>query len=611
MKNMFFKVIYLISLVSTLFYSTLALTMQKDNLSDDTIINQLKSHGIRSHVTYIHSGYKHSDYKNFPTQPFLTLTQAEKINSYFSDNIIQFIELNDNYQYESILLKKRDVIDILFPTAKFENYPDGEHFFTLDEKFQPHHLNSVEEAWKQDCYLKVVIEQGKVIKIQKRPLTLIEKNVFTYWSNGNKQNEISEKLDLDNNVIIRYEVNYDQTGQRTKMLEHNFVTNYKAIMTYLYRDDVYSTMDIFNEKGIKVNHTIIYDQLGRVESQYLDESGKIVKTSNAEPDIMENVILPQNAIYRSLPMDFKRVSPYYVEQLINQMASNTDNTQADKNAITRAIFLGIKPYSSYYHSTPFPRWGEKRYKNYPHQFPMSLAEAEFQHPKDGYVDLVKVTIGLNYQYQTISMEKWQQKPLSLPTEQFKSLENGTYFFSLDNEGKITPLEGIEQAIILPTYVRLEKVMGKIDSIVQKTRIQKTLQRYEYSDNDQMHKQIFNVLESPIMQPLTIETIYDEKGVFIISQSIIDNENRKIAIFNRHNKDNIYGVIERFNLTGIKTNHIIRYFGNIYENQYLDNQGNIEFTTSDIEDKTNPKLYDKLPLHSDKFIQLIFNKYLDK
>ena len=610
MKTAFLKKIHLFILIS-LFYSILGMAMNNDNLTDDIIINQLKIQGIKPHVTYIHSDYPYTDYKNFPTQPFLTLTEAERKISYFSDNEIQFIELNNNYQYEKILFNKRDVIDILFPIAMFSEYSDGEHFFTLDEKYQLHHLNSVEEAWKQDCYLKIVIEKGKVVKMQKRPLTWIQKSYFSYWANGNKQKEISEQLDLNNSVKVRYEIEYDQTGQRIKLLEDNFITNYKVVMTYLYTQDVYALMDIFNEKGIKVNHTIFYDELGNVENQYLDESGQIIHTSNIEPNLSTDVYLPQSAIYQSIPMDLLRVHPSYVDKLIEQMASKDNYTLADQEAVTRAKFLGIQSNSTYYHPTPFPQWGKDRYKNYPHQLTMTLAQAEYQHPKEQYVDLVKVTVGDNYQYQTISREKWLQVPLSIPHEQFKPLENGTYFFTLDKQGQLIPLEDIEQAIILPSYVRVEKVMGKIASILQKTRIQKTQQVYEYNENNQMHKEILTVLESPSMPLLTVETIYDDIGVFVVSQTIKDSQNKRIAVFSKFNDNNIYGVIERFNREEEKTNHITIYHNTLIENRHLDKAGNTLLITDDLTNENDPQPYDELPLYSDKLIQQIFNAYLNK
>ena len=610
MKITFLKQIHLFILIS-LFYSILGMAMNNDNLTDDIIINQLKIQGIKPHVTYIHSDYPYTDYKNFPTQPFLTLTEAERKISYFSDNEIQFIELNNNYQYEKILFNKRDVIDILFPIAMFSEYSDGEHFFTLDEKYQLHHLNSVEEAWKQDCYLKIVIEKGKVVKMQKRPLTWIQKSYFSYWANGNKQKEISEQLDLNNSVKVRYEIEYDQTGQRIKLLEDNFITNYKVVMTYLYTQDVYALMDIFNEKGIKVNHTIFYDELGNVESQYLDESGQIIHTSNFEPNLSTDVYLPQSAIYQSIPMDLLRVHPSHVDKLIEQMASKDNYTLADQEAVTRAKFLGIQSNSTYYHPTPFPQWGKDRYKNYPHQLTMTLAQAENQHPKEQYVDLVKVTVGDNYQYQTISREKWLQVSLSIPHEQFKPLENGTYFFTLDKQGQLIPLEDIEQAIILPSYVRVEKVMGKIASILQKTRIQKTQQVYEYNENNQMHKEILTVLESPSMPLLTVETIYDDIGVFVVSQTIKDSQNKRIAVFSKFNDNNIYGVIERFNREEEKTNHITIYRNTLIENRHLDKAGNTLLITDDLTNENDPQPYDELPLYSDKLIQQIFNAYLNK
>ena len=610
MKTAFLKKIHLFILIS-LFYSILGMAMNKDNLTDDIIINQLKLQSIKPHVTYIHSDYPYTDYKNFPTQPFLTLTEAERKISYFSDNAIQFIELNNNYQYEKILFNKRDVIDILFPIAMFSEYSDGEHFFTLDAKNQLHHLNSVEEAWKHDCYLKIVIEKGKVVKMQKRPLTWIEKSYFSYWANGNKQKEISEQLDLNNNVKVRYEIEFDENGRQNSMLINDFQTNYKIIITFLYTKEIHSLIDIFNEKGIKVNHTIKYDELGHVKSQYLDESGQIIYTTDIEPNLSIDVNLPQPAIYRSIPMDFNKASPYYIKKLIEQMASKDNYNLADQEAVTRAKFLGIQSNSTYYHPTPFPQWAKDRYKNYPHQLTMTLAQAEYQHPKEQYVDLVKVTVGDNYQYQTISREKWLQVPLSIPHEQFKPLENGTYFFTLDKQGQLIPLEDIEQAIILPSYVRVEKVMGKIASILQKTRIQKTQQVYEYNENNQMHKEILTVLESPSMPLLTVETIYDDIGVFVVSQTIRDSQNKRIAVFSKFNDNNIYGVIERFNQEAEKTNHITIYHNTLIENLHLDKAGNTLLITDDLTNENDPQPYDELPLYSDKLIQQIFNAYLNK
>lgn len=610
MKIAFLKKIHLFILIS-LFYSIFGMAINNDNLTDDIIIDQLKIQGIKPHVTYIHSGDIYSKYKNFPTKPFLTLFEAEKKFPNDSNNIIQFFELDDNYQYKYIVEKERDLIDILFPIALFDDYSDGEHFFTLDEKYQLHHLNSVEEAWKQDCYLKIVIEKGKVVKMQKRPLTYITKTVFSYWSNGNKQQEISEKLDLNNNVLVHDEIEYDQTGQRIKLLEDNFITHSKVVMTYLYTQDVYALMDIFNEKGIKVNHTIFYDKLGNVESQYLDESGQIIHTSNFEPNLSTDAHLPQSAIYQPIPMDLLRVHPSHVGKLIEQMASKDNYTLADQEAVTRAKFLGIQSNSTYYHPTPFPQWGKDRYKNYPHQLTMTLAQAEYQHPKEQYVDLVKVTVGDNYQYQTISREKWLQVPLSIPHEQFKPLENGTYFFTLDKQGQLIPLEDIEQAIILPSYVRVEKIMGKIASILQKTRIQKTQQIYEYNENNQMHKEILTVLESPSMPLITVETIYDDIGVFVVSQTIKDSQNKRIAVFSKFNDNNIYGVIERFNREEEKTNHITIYRNTLIENRHLDKAGNTLLITDDLTNENDPQLYDELPLYSDKLIQQIFKQSLDK
>ena len=123
--------------------------------------------------------------------------------------------------------------------------------------------------------------------------------------------------------------------------------------------------------------------------------------------------------------------------------------------------------------------------------------------------------------------------------------------------------------------------------------------------------ILTVLESPSMPLLTVETIYDDIGVFVVSQTIKDSQNKRIAVFSEFNDNNIYGVIERFNREEEKTNHITIYHNTLIENRHLDKAGNTLLITDDLTNENDPQPYDELPLYSDKLIQQIFNAYLNK
>ncbi|WP_176701059.1 hypothetical protein, partial [Gilliamella sp. Bif1-4] len=249
-------------------------------------------------------------------------------------------------------------------------------------------------------------------------------------------------------------------------------------------------------------------------------------------------------------------------------------------------------------------------KNFPHQAPLSLIEAENQLPRDKYSDLIQVEMGDNYQYKKIIKTKWQQSAISLPLTQFKDLENGVYFYVMADKGQLTPLKGVEQAVSLPSYIRVEKVMGKIVAIVQKTRVQWLTTEFDYKKTAPIRSKL-TVLESHLVPKLVIETEYEKGSYLPLTQVIKNAQGTTIRTFVRGKKKNIGAILERFNDQGIKTNHIeISNDGDI-ENQYLNHKGSIVLTTDEIEDKDNPQLYDNLPFNPDGFEMILFEHFDDK
>ncbi|PWV57687.1 hypothetical protein C7375_1311, partial [Frischella perrara] len=222
-------------------------------------------------------------------------------------------------------------------------------------------------------------------------------------------------------------------------------------------------------------------------------------------------------------------------------------------------------------------------------------------------DLIRIEIDNNYQYKKIDKTKWQQTAISLPSSQFKSLENGIYFFVINDKGQLTPLNNVEQAITQPTYVRVEKVMGKIVSTLQKTRVQWLTTEFDYKKNTPIRSKL-TVIESHIVPKLVIESEY-ESGQYLPASQVIKNAQGNIVrTFKTVKKKNIIAILERFNEQGVKTNHIeISKQGDI-ENQYLDSKEHVRFTTSDIQDKEYPQLYDELPFNPDGFEMMLFEHF---
>ncbi|MWN05810.1 hypothetical protein [Gilliamella sp. Pas-s95] len=591
------------------FQSVLAEVKMQDQQAQ--LVKKLKTQGIIPNKVYFQRDFdifidkKYSVPEEDLSTSVISLENHPDMYEIATQSIAQ-VKLNQNYQYSDIWQRKRNIIEILYPTDSFQSLEDGVYFYTLDEHKQLQQHASFEEVFELPCYLRVEKKHGIVVSIQKRPLALISHYRYDYWGNNNLKQLKIVKYDTEHNIIYTSEVLFDEnTGLMTQATRKNPITGRYSIENYIREINLYSIADYFDKQGIKTNHVIHHNQsLIHAENQILNKAGQVIKTKNREPeDIFDfEKDLPEPYPYNKLMIDVKKAHMLFTDSLFEQGLD--DNSKYDSEAINRAQYLGIKPKQVYYHQLPFPGFMAERYKNFPHQAPLTLIQAENQSPHDKYSDLIQVEIGDNYQYKKINKTKWQQSPISLPLAQFKSLENGVYFYTLTDKDQLTPLDSIEQAVSLPTYIRVEKEMGKIISILQKKRIQWLSTEFEYKKNAPISSKL-TVLESLVIPKLMIETKY-EKGSYIPLSQIIKNEQgTTIRTFIHCKKKNITAILERFNEQGIKTNHIeISNEGDIL-NQYLDNKGNVLFTTHEIEDQNNPQLYDNLPFNPDGFEMILF------
>lgn len=153
----------------------------------------------------------------------------------------------------------------------------------------------------------------------------------------------------------------------------------------------------------------------------------------------------------------------------------------DIAAVVRVKALDISPNTPYYHVTPIPN-SFNRYKNFPHQAPLSVDKAENQWPGSIYQGTALVEIGDNYQYKMIIERPRKLTFVVLPKEQFKELDNGVHFFTLAMDGTLHSLSGAEEALQHNNYLRVEKEMGKVISIEKKPLIQHVVTHYEYWPN---------------------------------------------------------------------------------------------------------------------------------
>ncbi|OCG25877.1 hypothetical protein A9G11_01920 [Gilliamella sp. wkB108] len=589
------------------------------------IINQLKAQAIEPNKTYFQYDFSnvYSKEESVPKEKlFLTANNALETAtsmSYMARQNIAQVKLNNYYQYQDVLERDRNIIEILYPTDQFQALDNGVHFYIFDENNQLQKKEKFEDIFELPCYLRVEKKNGVVISIQKRPLALIVHFVYDYWSNQNLKHAILEMYNNDHQIIYVSESFYDENEKRIKSYSKNILTGQTIQASYLEKDGIKSIEEYFDNQGIKTNHVIYYDKSKKaypwIENQRLNQRGEVIETTNNKPDEIfdSGQSLEETHPYNTLIMDVEK-SDITVTDSLFKHTFDINTTQWDSEAINRAKFLGIKPNQTYYNKLPYPNFFNNRYKNFPHQSPLSLIEAENQQPKEKYSDLIKFEVGDNYQYKTLIKEKWQQTPLSLPLEQFKPLENDIYFFTMADNGQLQPLDNVEQAVALPSYIRVEKEMGKIISIVQKTRITKMAYQFEYSDNTLIASQL-NILQSPMLQHILIETQY-ENGDSVPTYQVIKNaDGIIIRTFKYFNKGEGLAIYERFNNKGVKTNHItlsVQNNRNVIKNEYLNEKGQVTHTTDLFEDSEidNQQFYDReLPLFPDQFDVLIFKYYL--
>ncbi|OCG24396.1 hypothetical protein A9G22_04585 [Gilliamella sp. App2-1] len=577
------------------------------------IIKNLKKQGIIPNKVYFQHDFMLfiDNQDSFPEKDLFSsvngLETNPKMYKMATQNISQ-VKLNENYQYSDIFQRERNIIEIMYPSDSFQSLEDGVYFYTLDENKQLHKQASFEKVFELPCYLRVEKKHGIVVSTQKRCLTSINHYTYDYWANNNLKNLKLEMYDTNHNIIYSSEIWFDEnTGLMSKAIKRNIKTGRYIIESYIRQNGIYEIDNYFDNQDVKTNHVIYYEKPKRIENQILNKDGNVIKTKSQKPEEIFDFEkdLDEPYPYNKLIMDVQKSNALLTGSMFEH--SMGDNNQYDSEAANRAQYLGIKPHQVYYHQLPFPNFMVERYKNFPHQAPLTLIEAENQFPLDKYSDLIQVEIGDNYQYKKINKIKWQQSPISLPLAQFKSLENGIYFYTLANKDQLTPLDSVEQAVSLPSYIRVEKEMGKIVSILQKTRVQWLSTEFEYQKNTPVSSKL-TVLESHLVPKLVIETEY-EKGSYVpLSQVIKNTQGITIRTFIHCKKQKITAMLDRFNEQGIKTNHIeISSEGDI-ENQYLDKNGNVLFTTNEIKDQNNPQLYDNLPFNPDGFEMILFEHF---
>ncbi|MWN05808.1 hypothetical protein [Gilliamella sp. Pas-s95] len=296
------------------------------------MIQKLKAQGIvPDNVYFQHDflNFLNNKYSVPEKELFSSLVNLEtkpKMYKMAIQNIAQ-VKLNKNYQYNDVWQRKRNIIEILYPTDSFQSLADGVYFYTLDEHKQLHKQASFKEVFELPCYLRIEKKHGIVVSIQKRPLSTINHYHYDYWQNHNLKNLKIELYDNDHNIIYSSEVFFDEdTGLMTKAIRKNIKSGNSVIESYIRQDGIYAIDDYFDNQGIKTNHVIRYEKPKHIENQILNKNGKVVKTKKYEPEEIfdSQKDLDEPYPYNKLIMNVQKSNALLTDTMFEQ--SIGDNT---------------------------------------------------------------------------------------------------------------------------------------------------------------------------------------------------------------------------------------------------------------------------------------------
>ncbi|WP_141674689.1 hypothetical protein, partial [Gilliamella sp. Fer1-1] len=174
------------------------------------LVKKLKTQGIMPNKTYYQHDFMPAfdNEESFPEKDlFLSVIGLEDHKRMYSTAVqsIAQVKLNQNYQYSDIWQRKRNIIEILYPTDAFQSLEDGVYFYTLDEHKQLQQHASFEDVFELPCYLRVEKKRGIVVSTQKRCLASISHYSYDYFVNNNLKNLRIDMYDNNHNIIYTSE----------------------------------------------------------------------------------------------------------------------------------------------------------------------------------------------------------------------------------------------------------------------------------------------------------------------------------------------------------------------------------------------------------------------
>ncbi|OCG42417.1 hypothetical protein [Gilliamella sp. Bif1-4] len=219
-------------------------------------------------------------------------------------------------------------------------------------------------------------------------------------------------------------------------------------------------------------------------------------------------------------------------------------------------------------------------------------------------NISQVKLNKNYQYIHVVQRERNIIEIMYPTDSFQSLEDGVYFYTLDEHKQLHQQASFEDVFELPCYLRVEKKQGIVVSIQKRCLAAITHYVYDYWSNNNLKHLRIEMYDTDHNIIYSSEIWFDE-NTGLMTKTIrknIKTGSFLIESYIRH--DGIYGIGEYFDNQGVKTNHVIHYENSFrVENQVLNKNGkviktnNIEPEIFDFEkDLDEPYPYNKFKCH---------------
>ena len=189
-------------------------------------------------------------------------------------------------------------------------------------------------------------------------------------------------------------------------------------------------------------------------------------------------------------------------------------------------------------------------------------------------NIAEVKLNGNYQYTDVLQRSRNIIEIIYPTDSFQSLDDGVYFYILDEQKQLQKKESFNEVYKLPCYLRVEKKHGIVVSIQKRPLASISHYKYDYWANNSLKYLKIEMTDNNDNIIYISETFFNDYGR--IEKNIRKNTvTGNLAIESVQHDADVYSIEEYFNNKNTKTNRVIHYENSFrVKNEVLNKSGNV-------------------------------------